>query len=188
MWRLDRTSFNSTINGPLSHRVKILCLSHPSLCGNNFMSKFHSIRARMTRISFSANAFPRQLRGPTLNGCEAARLSRWNGEAGSIVEGESHRSGMKSACRWKFNGLFDAVHACTPTIITPPPPPWHRMACNPRHRASRGPPRRGNGARWVDAQPLCQTGLHVGEALGGGGESDLILAVVRASHFGRCFS
>ncbi|KAH3430951.1 hypothetical protein KXV60_002862, partial [Aspergillus fumigatus] len=70
----------------------------------------------MTRISFSANAFPRQLRGPTLNGCEAARLSRWNGEAGSIVEGESHRSGMKSACRWKFNGLFDAVHACTPTL------------------------------------------------------------------------
>lgn len=123
MWRLDRTSFNSTINGPLSHRVKILCLSHPSLCGNNFMSKFHSIRARMTRISFSANAFPRQLRGPTLNGCEAARLSRWNGEAGSIVEGESHRSGMKSACRWKFNGLFDAVHACTPTLTPPPPPP-----------------------------------------------------------------
>ena len=55
----------------------------------------------MTRISLYAKGLPRQLRGPKLNGCEAAWQSARKGDDDEAGDEESsgdssHRSGMKS--------------------------------------------------------------------------------------------
>lgn len=45
------TRFSFTFNGPLSQNDKIFCLFHASLSGISSRSKFHSMRARINRIS-----------------------------------------------------------------------------------------------------------------------------------------
>jgi len=84
----------------LAHAITLL----PSF--GTAISKFHSTRASIKRISAYARFLPMQERGPTLKGCEEIALF----DANSTGAEDSQRSGMKEVGRAKFSAEFERVH------------------------------------------------------------------------------
>lgn len=80
------------------------------------MLKFHTMRARMIRISMYAKLRPRQFLGPVLKGRWTCFRSCANSEPSLEAEG-SQRSGINSSGRVKLAASWYAAYWLTPTMV-----------------------------------------------------------------------